>query len=551
MKIKKILLSVVLILIFSRCATTVEHAIRNNDLDSLMAIISKDKSKINTRHGLGITPLHYAVSTNRLAIVKYLVSQGAEIEASDNWGETPLLAAAKFGYIHIVEYLHSQGANINARDNDNRTPLHKVGYVGNVEMAKSLVSRGANINARDNDIRTPLHIAVTMAEADMAEYLVSQGANVNTQDDSGESPLHTAVGMSYTHIAKYLISNGANIDFQNKYGKTPLHIATALGNIEMVRYLVSHGADINIEDSDGETVQELAAKLEETDISDLFSSQMQFTEKHITEKSKPYIKLQKSKLEKPTTSSGTKSLISPRPDIDFGRYLALVIGNNSYMFLPKLLTAKNDAREVAKILKYGYAFDVKLLLDAKRSDVLLALGELRRDLTERDNLLIYYAGHGWLDKEGDEGYWLPIDAQEDNTINWISNSSITTTLKAMKAKHVLILADSCYSGKLVRGIRVGPRPDGYLSGLAQKKARSVLSSGGLEPVADSGGKGNHSVFASAFLDALRENRAIMDGTQLFSKLRRRVMLNSDQTPEYSDIRKAGHEGGEFIFVRNK
>jgi hypothetical protein len=29
------------------------------------------------------------------------------------------------------------------------------------------------------------------------------------------------------------------------------------------------------------------------------------------------------------------------------------------------------------------------------------------------------------------------------------------------------------------------------------------------------------------------------------------MLNSDQTPEYSDIRKAGHDGGDFLFVRIK
>jgi hypothetical protein len=50
------------------------------------------------------------------------------------------------------------------------------------------------------------------------------------------------------------------------------------------------------------------------------------------------------------------------------------------------------------------------------------------------------------------------------------------------------------------------------------------------------------------LDTLKENKGIMDGAQLFTKLRRPVMLNSDQTPEYSDIRKAGHEGGEFLFV---
>lgn len=79
----------------------------------------------------------------------------------------------------------------------------------------------------------------------------------------------------------------------------------------------------------------------------------------------------------------------------------------------------------------------------------------------------------------------------------------------------------------------------------------MISSGGLEPVIDSGGKGLHSVFASAFLDALKENKDIMDGAQLFNKLRRPVMLNSDQTPEYSDIRKAGHDGGEFLFLREK
>ena len=41
----------------------------------------------------------------------------------------------------------------------------------------------------------------------------------------------------------------------------------------------------------------------------------------------------------------------------------------------------------------------------------------------------------------------------------------------------------------------------------------------------------------------------MDGTELFEQVRRRVVLNADQTPEYSDIRHAGHEGGDFLFVR--
>ena len=84
--------------------------------------------------------------------------------------------------------------------------------------------------------------------------------------------------------------------------------------------------------------------------------------------------------------------------------------------------------------------------------------------------------------------------------------------------------------------------------MAGKRARVVLTSGGLEPVLDSGGKGGHSVFAAAFLQALRQNEKIMDGTTLFTQIRRPVMLNASQSPEYADIRQAGHEGGDFLFV---
>ncbi len=107
------------------------------------------------------------------------------------------------------------------------------------------------------------------------------------------------------------------------------------------------------------------------------------------------------------------------------------------------------------------------------------------------------------------------------------------------------------NGQIGRGVHIRNRNTSYFARIAKKKARSVISSGGLEPVVDSGGKGNHSVFASAFIEALSENTDIMDGTQLFRKIRRPVILNSDQTPEYSDIRKAGHDGGDFLFVRIK
>lgn len=246
------------------------------------------------------------------------------------------------------------------------------------------------------------------------------------------------------------------------------------------------------------------------------------------------------------------TLVPVMSDIDFGSYHALAIGNNTYRSLPKLKTPGNDVQAIARLLEKDYGFAVEVLEDASRSDVILSLERLRQRLTSRDNLLIYYAGHGSIDREEDEGYWLPVDAARDDKTNWISNSAITSSLKAIKAKHILVVADSCYSGKLTRGgenLHVRMKELGYYYQMSRKQARVVLSSGGLEPVVDTQGTGSHSVFASAFVRVLEENEAIMDGTLLFNQIRRIVVLSSDQTPEYSDIRKSGHDGGDFLFIR--
>ena len=237
--------------------------------------------------------------------------------------------------------------------------------------------------------------------------------------------------------------------------------------------------------------------------------------------------------------------------IDFGAYHALVIGINDYKYLPKLKTAVKDAKAVAKILEEDYGFKVSLMIDPERADIIDALDEYRETLGPTDNLLIYYAGHGWLDEESDEGYWLTRSAKPNRRSRWVSNAAITNTLKVLSAKHVMVVADSCYSGTLTRSAAVvGFRDKEYYKRMAAKQARVALVSGGLEPVADDSGKGN-SPFATAFLDALRNNADVIDGTRLFSEIRRPVILNAKQTPQYSDVRNAGHDGGDFLFVRTK
>ncbi len=85
-------------------------------------------------------------------------------------------------------------------------------------------------------------------------------------------------------------------------------------------------------------------------------------------------------------------------ETEFGRYYALVVGINDYQHMQDLETAVNDASAVHDLLRREYGFESTLLLNASRYDVIRRLDALRAELTERDNLLVYYAGHGVLDR---------------------------------------------------------------------------------------------------------------------------------------------------------
>ena len=117
----------------------------------------------------------------------------------------------------------------------------------------------------------------------------------------------------------------------------------------------------------------------------------------------------------------------------------------------------------------------------------------------------------------------------------------------------MVVADSCFSGKLVRSADAGfsqeqPKNTKYWQRMSEKFTRVVITSGGLEPVVDKG-KSGHSPFANAFISALRQNISIVEGTTLFDQIRQSVMVATQQTPLYSNVRNAGHDGGDFLFRR--
>ncbi|MDF0673345.1 MAG: caspase family protein [Nitrospira sp.] len=261
-----------------------------------------------------------------------------------------------------------------------------------------------------------------------------------------------------------------------------------------------------------------------------------------------------------------KGTIQPNPQVpkqdlsEFGHYHALVIGNDHYKHWKVLKNGISDATAVAKTLKEQYGFHVTIIKDSIRSDIMNALNEYRKILNENDNLLIYYAGHGHLEQDIDRGYWIPVNAEIDNNSEWVNLSDVTDLLQLISAKHVMVVADSCFGGKLTRsslaqlkpGLTAHARLD-ILKKLAKRRVRTAMTSGGVNPVLDAGGSG-HSVFAEAFLGVLEENDTVLEAERLFLAIRSRVVstsqqIHSEQIPTYDPIHMAGHESiGDFIFV---
>jgi TPR repeat protein len=263
----------------------------------------------------------------------------------------------------------------------------------------------------------------------------------------------------------------------------------------------------------------------------------------------------------PTTRSikAENTGVKENKPIAFGNYHALIIGNNKYNHLPKLSTAVYDAQEVSRVMREKYGFQVVTLIDADRKTILSQLNDFRKKLTENDNFLIYYAGHGTLEEKNTIGYWLPVDAALDDSTNWLRTDDVTGIMNLISAKQIIVIADACYSGIMTRAamtrLESGKSKESYskwLKKMATYKSRIVISSGETKPVLDGGG-GGHSVFAKAFLETLQANSNVLLGIDLHRAIAERVMTASadmgmEQVPQYAGLNRAGHELGDFILV---
>ena len=238
-------------------------------------------------------------------------------------------------------------------------------------------------------------------------------------------------------------------------------------------------------------------------------------------------------------------------------YNALVIGISKYSNTgwQDLGTACNDAKAVGKILREHYGFNVTELMDeqATHGNILRTFDQLM-NLTEHDALLVYFAGHGYYDKQMDEGYWIPYGAQRQRMNlpakeDWLWNSNLTRIINTIPARHVLVIADTCYGGSLFRGENeVSDKSGNWYQRAIAIPSRFLITSGNIEPVLDSGIR--HSVFAQQLLNFLEyTEKNIFSASDIGIAIRTEVSELTGQLVRMGPLPSPLNAGGEFVFIR--
>lgn len=93
----------------------------------------------------------------------------------------------------MAEILLSNGADVNATNDQDFTLLHYAAFRGQANIAKILLDKGADVNTRTKYEQTPLHRAALNGQVTMVDILLANGADVNAKDRLGETPLDLSV----------------------------------------------------------------------------------------------------------------------------------------------------------------------------------------------------------------------------------------------------------------------------------------------------------------------------------------------------------------------
>ncbi|MBN2861927.1 MAG: caspase family protein [Bacteroidales bacterium] len=231
-----------------------------------------------------------------------------------------------------------------------------------------------------------------------------------------------------------------------------------------------------------------------------------------------------------------------------GNFYALLIGINDYQS-PEINDLDNpikDAERLYEVLHSKYTFreeNIIFLRNPTLTEIISTLDKLAMKLNINDNLLIFYAGHGYWDEKSRLGYWFPSDATKNSTVKWFRNSTLRDFIGSIRTKHTLLIADACFSGAIFKTRAAFNDASQGIKKLDELPSRKAMTSGILQEVPD------ESIFIEYLVKRLSENEErYLPSELLFSSFKTAVMDNSTNVPQFGVIQNVGDEGGDFIFM---
>jgi len=265
--------------------------------------------------------------------------------------------------------------------------------------------------------------------------------------------------------------------------------------------------------------------------------------------------------------SGTGVFSAPVKELpDTGENHALIIGINNYEEWSKLKSPVKDAEEMAKILSVKYNFkksNITLLTDNSKEkptlgNILASINKYMDSMTAKDNLLVFFSGHGAEDDQG-ETYWVPINGKKNVKMTWIKHSDLCKEIFAsekFKVKNLCILTDSVFSSNLIRSKSTSLTPYDlrYAEKISEKakiNSRELISFDNDHWPGDSktGGLG---LFTYYVTKALSENplevidfeNLVFDDNVLFP-IRKKAGTNMLR----GRLKTKAEKGGQFVITR--
>ena len=195
-------------------------------------LINSGKANATDRDAQNITPLHWAAINAHVAACRFLLQQGAEVDAlGGDLVATPMQWAARNGYLYIIHLLVAHNADPTITDSQGYNSLHLVTHSSSIMPLLYLLHQPVNVDSRDSQGHTSLMWAAYQGDALSVDLLLRHGANPNLKDDAGLTPLHWAVVRGNRVAIRRLVEKGADLMAKDGEGRTPRDMAIELKSL--------------------------------------------------------------------------------------------------------------------------------------------------------------------------------------------------------------------------------------------------------------------------------------------------------------------------------